>query len=207
MIPFGFFETHKASTWNPSDKDASFTLSNNNLTITGGGAGGSSFVSARATPFLRPAEKYYVEFVLLGNPGGLGVGFLDTGVSLASFAGSNTSGLSAFTGNRSWSYGGGGVAICMPSTPVVNDVLCLALDGVNQVAYCRINGGNWNNSGTANPATNTGGFSCPGLFALKYAICFVSNNVTASATLNAGSSAFSFTPPLGFHSPNSTAQS
>jgi hypothetical protein len=64
--------------------------------------------------------------------------------------------------------------------------------------------GNWNNDviGNQNPATNTGGFPCAGVFTSGtiYAAVFL-GNTSVSQTINLGSSAFANTIPAGFVSP------
>ena len=87
---------------------------------------------------------------------------------------------------------------------VANDVLCVAVDLTASLIWFRKNGGNWNNSGTANPATGTGGYAYlanwpGGTIANRglspYAFLFTTND---QQTLNFGDSTFAQTPPSGF---------
>lgn len=44
-------------------------------------------------------------------------------------------------------------------TTANGDRVCVAVNQVSMLLWARVNGGNWNNSGTDNPATNTGGIN------------------------------------------------
>jgi hypothetical protein len=56
-------------------------------------------------------------------------------------------------------------AVATSDTPgwATGDTVTFAWDNGNNRAWIRVNGGNWNSSGTANPATNTGGIDISGL--------------------------------------------
>ena len=84
--------------------------------------------------------------------------------------------------------------------PGSGGVYCLAIDLVNSRAWVRLNGGNWNNSGTANPTTNVGGVNISGLFPTNPAFAAMTTEQILSplATVNFGASAFSFAVPSGF---------
>ena len=65
---------------------------------------------------------------------------------------------------------------------------------------------NWNNSGTANPGTGTGGLDVSGLAGGPYFICATTGGTTGSAiTLNAGGSAFLRPVSSGFSAWDATA--
>lgn len=79
----------------------------------------------------------------------------------------------------------------------VNDTFGLAVDLTNRLFWGRRNNGNWNASGTADPATGTGGFTIPvGSFAP--AVEFTGAGATDRWVLNFGQSAFFGTAPSGF---------
>jgi hypothetical protein len=90
---------------------------------------------------------------------------------------------------------GGGVG-----APGSGGIYCLAIDLVNARAWVRLNNGIWNNSGTANPATNVGGINISGLFPTNPAFAAMTTQQILSplATVNFGLSAFSFAIPSGF---------
>lgn len=61
--------------------------------------------------------------------------------------------------------------------------------------WFRQNNGNWNNSGTANPTTNTGGYPLTGLQSAMIPFGIADNN---GITFNFGASSFAHTVPSGF---------
>ncbi|HXI76319.1 MAG TPA: hypothetical protein VNH21_04250, partial [Steroidobacteraceae bacterium] len=77
--------------------------------------------------------------------------------------------------------------------------ICFAVDLVNSRIWVRRDSDNWNNSGTADPSTNTGGINISALFPTNNAFAVASfQGTTQQATINFGASAFSFTVPGGF---------
>jgi hypothetical protein len=84
-------------------------------------------------------------------------------------------------------------------TFTTGDVIDIALDAGGQLIWIRDNGGNWNGSGTANPATCIGGVSISAITGPYYAaIGIKGGNVGAQVTANFGATAYSFTAPAGF---------
>jgi hypothetical protein len=82
-----------------------------------------------------------------------------------------------------------------------NRVDC-ACDPANRLIWFRVNGGNWNNSGTANPATGTGGIDYSGSLVALYTLAAA---IYASATGNVWTMVFSAAgwagaAPAGFSS-------
>jgi hypothetical protein len=76
----------------------------------------------------------------------------------------------------------------------------MAVDFTAQLSWFRKNGGNWNGSGTANPATGVGGNSFSYLTGGPF---FIAANLNVGAasyalTLNAGGTAYAFAAPAGF---------
>ena len=83
-------------------------------------------------------------------------------------------------------------------------IACIALDLTGQLIWFRKGAaGNWNGSGTANPATGAGGYavSFVGAGVAAYAL-YSSNNATPTGlvTANFGDSAFAGVVPAGFAS-------
>ena len=76
-----------------------------------------------------------------------------------------------------------------------------AVDFTNHEIWLRVNGGNWNNNGSADPDTNVGGFSWapigPGPVFIGLNL---GGGIGASATINLGTSSFAHTPPSTFTS-------
>jgi hypothetical protein len=81
-------------------------------------------------------------------------------------------------------------------TAVAGNIGCVAYDIGNGTIWFRTNGGNWNNSGTSNPATNTGGISL--LFGSSVYPAAALYDATDQITVNFGATAYAFTPPTGF---------
>jgi hypothetical protein len=79
----------------------------------------------------------------------------------------------------------------------------IALDFVNNNFWARINGGNWNGSALADPATNTGGFSLsfviPSTYGQFQPIAAIGNSGDAFRA-NFGASPFAHPVPSGFTS-------
>jgi hypothetical protein len=72
-------------------------------------------------------------------------------------------------------------------------VVELAVDIPNKLLWLRKNGGNWNNSGAANPATGAGGLSISSLVGTTINPAFSLQGTGESWTINK-----SLTPPSGF---------
>lgn len=86
------------------------------------------------------------------------------------------------------------------------DSFTFAIDFTNKTYWCRRNGGNWNGSGTADPATNTGGISFASYLGTDVyvvpVVAFGSNagGGNASVSCNFGATAISgLTAPSGFY--------
>ena len=180
------------NTWNPSDKSASVVLSNGDLWAY------ASAANQGVRGKVPAASKFYFEVT---NSGGF---FGTTGVSTATAnlttLASNGIGGAAVTNN-------GAVWINNTTSPanigtIANgDVICVAVDLVNQRIWFRKNGGIWNNSASADPATNTGGFSISVLFASASAYplaAFSIAGVSKNQVANFGASAFAQSMPSGF---------
>ena len=180
-----------SSTYNPADKTGSVTLSGGNLTAT---AGASADAFAR-TVGSHSTGKYYFEVKATTATGGSDYA---AGLAIAS----TVAGDGATSNNLAISYVSGAVYINGTQQGVnllgnwSGQTLGVAVDlGAGQI-WLRVNAGNWNASGTANPATNTGGFTI-GLTGPFYG--WTSFSATGNAaTANFGGSAYAFTAPAGF---------
>jgi len=160
-VPSGFASWGASSvTWNPSDKSASVTLSNGNLTaVPTAGA-----VYVRDTSFQNPgAGKFYFEYHLdLANSGS--TNSYGIGTSAAAPGSTNlTCVCNPLTGGIFYN---GTVPSGSPSLGALANgtYLCCAVDLVNKRMWFRANGGNWNGNATYNPATNVGGVDISSVF-------------------------------------------
>jgi len=184
------------STWNPLDKSAAVTLSNNNLTAqnTSGASG------VRSTNSYTTGKWYFeITYTTAGNNTNTcsGVATAAAGLTTPFF---NNVGVRCTTGDIIANAS----TVATLGAVTVGSVLSFAVDLVNQQMWVRLNGGNWNNSGTANPATNTGGFSISFFTAPVFAWASF-GDVLAVQVANFGASAFAFVMPSGFTAWNGVA--
>ena len=186
-----------STTWNPADKSVNITLSNGNLTATNGATAGDNGVRSVTS---KSTGKYYVEFTITGVLGGpdTGIGIATSSAALTIGA-TSTGGLICYAGTGNIYFNGSFTSISTGGSTGIGTVWCMAIDLANSKGWFRINGGNWNGSGTDNPATNTGGINIATLFPTNAAYAFFCANANAAGvTANFGGTAFSFTVPSGF---------
>lgn len=123
----------------------------------------------------------------------VGVG-VDNGTENLNLSGGQAKGI-CWVGSGSVNYNGT-LNAYLASTFFVGDILGVAVDITNAKIWFRENGGNWNNSASANPATNTGGFSISAIVPTVYALAQLSSvgdQVTANFL-----GTFGFSAPAGF---------
>lgn len=187
------------STWNPNDKSTQITLSSGNTIATE--SVNVAQVGVRTTTAQR-AGRYYAEFKTINVPtGGFGPGFASSGFSFTDpngIGGTATSLGVAVTGGQV--FVNNAIIGTAAFSAVAGTVYCMAVDFANNTFWWRVGAGIWNNSGTANPDTNTGGFTMTGLTAgLNFFGCFCTGTTTSdSCQWNGGGSAFANTPPTKF---------
>jgi hypothetical protein len=179
------------TTFNPSDL-ANVTLTNANLTATapaavGGVRGTNSHTSG----------KYYWEYKIVG----IASNGMSEGIALASAslsAGSST-GAAMVSRTGSVSINGSGLGALL-GTRAVNDVIGVAVDFSAALIWFRVApSGNWNGSGTADPATGAGGLSISALSGALYPV-FLNAQAGDAVTANFGASGFTGSVPSGFTS-------
>lgn len=190
--------TGVVTTWNPSDKSANITLSGGNLTV---GATTNTSDGVRSTT-RQTVGKVYFEIDWTGATGG------DTGCGVATNLASLTS-VGSAASNAAICFASGNIWVNGTSTGTTlsalsSSTVCVAVDLANRRIWFRKDGGLWNNSGTANPTTNTGGLDISGVLTasnLLYAlVCMLTSASTSVA--NFGASAFQQAVPSGFVSWN-----
>lgn len=153
--------------------------------------------------FNRSSGKYYVELRLTNIVvGPIGVGLAGGSFTFGSgYVGGTSDSIACYSNagiyiNNSPSYS-------VATTPTNGDYICIAVDTDNARAWFRVNVGTWNNSGTANPATNTGGIDISGLGSLVFVVCdfeagcdgsIITSNFYAATQSSLGSGA----APVGF---------
>jgi hypothetical protein len=182
-----------ATTWNPSDKSASTTLSSGNLVASF--ASGNNGV--RSTDRIYTG-KYYWEVTFTGTVVNLAVGVALGTSSLTTAVGGNITCYVSSNGGISINGSATGTTIGAVAN---GGVVCYALDAANDLIWYR-NGaaGNWNGNVANNPATGVGGISIAswagGLMGI-YAWAFGGAG-SCGATANFGASAFAGAVPSGF---------
>ena len=171
---------------------ANVTLSNVNLTASHANSASNS--GARSTAY-KSAGKYYFEVKIVGTDAytdGVGI-LLSTGSYLDMSTGNANCVEVILGGGTIQSNGSGQINL---GAIVAGNIVCVAIDLDNLRCWFRNNAGNWNNSGTANPATNIGGFVIP---AGSWSPAVLFNGSTGGVfTGNFGQSSYSFAVPAGF---------
>lgn len=186
--------------WSTTDK-ANIVLANRNL-AAGPGDFHESGVRAEGQ---RSTGKYYWEYTCFWTSA-------QTNVGVANLSASLTGTVGGFPTNNAavvWQSGGNiWVNSAQPSgTPALGtrasgDIIGVAIDLDNKLIWFRVApSGNWNGSGTANPATTTGGVS---ISAISTPVCPLFATYTFanadSVVANFGDSTFSGAVPSGFAS-------
>lgn len=185
------------NTWNPSDL-AQITLSGGNLSAqsTGTSAGVRHFTG-------HSSGKYYWEATTI-NWGGTSTE-IGLATSSAALAGGGVAGQAVVTrslgGFNGSIYINGSNSGSQLGGPPSNAVIGIAVDLTAGLIWFRIApAGNWNGSGTANPATGIGGLSLGALAGSILFPFFGALTTTEDVTANFGGSAFTGAVPSGFTS-------
>ena len=187
------------TTWNSSDKSANVSLSGGNLvaTATTSAAGG-----VRGTAVVNSGKAYFETTITYSSITDNFVGVATLAKSLVT-TGAGAAWVDVFGG---WMYINSGANSGNIGNFNSGDVLCTALDLTNQRVWFRRNNGTWNNSGTADPSSNVGGFDVSALFtgiaAYPHAM-FSATGMTDTA--NFGATAFAQTMPSGYSNWNALA--
>jgi hypothetical protein len=183
------------TTWSTTDKSASVTISGGNLiaTATAGAQGG------RAADRLLTG-KFYWEITLgtwSGGNSSVGCGNLGMLFGVAQP-------LNALAMNKAGNIyiNGLGSTFGLGAT-VAGNVICIALDLTNQLAWMRLGAaGNWNGVAAHNPATSAGGIDISTISggAIPLYPMYQFAGLTDSVTANFGNTAFAGAVPAGFTS-------
>lgn len=182
------------TTWSTTDK-VNATLSGGDLVVTKSAANGG----------VRSADgfssgKYYWEVnpTVFADAFGTAVGVCTSSAALSSMA-SSANGCLIYPNGWVW-YAGSAGSLPKFTGLTAGTIIGIALDMDNKRIWFRPASMNWNDSGTANPATNTEGINISGLAtgAMFAGFGFSSASPPESCTANFGGSAFSGTVPSGF---------
>jgi hypothetical protein len=182
----------QAIAWNFEDKD-DVTLSNSNLTATASAVGG-----VRANVIIYGKVYWECTGGTFVNNNSC-IGLANSNAAVATMATSPT--------NAAWVYKTGAIWINNTNTSstlgarVSGDIIGIAVDVPNNLIWFRVApSGNWNGSGTANPATGIGGLSISGMTSVPLLPAAGFGIGSEVITGNFGASAFTGTVPSGFTS-------
>lgn len=169
------------TTFDPLKKGTSITLSPDKLTATNSVGSNSSVLSiASASSGLKCFQAVY-SLAVTPNRVLIGIGNASTL-------------LNSFLGNSSDSFGWAGDGTLFPAGMVQSfaqgDTLSIEADTAHKTIFFRTNSGNWNNSGTANPETNTGGVDYSAVTGAIFAAAGTFQDATV-VTANFGGSIYS----------------
>jgi hypothetical protein len=182
--------------FDPAKSNPSVALSNGGLTATGTVAG---FTGAIGTPVLyQSSGKLYYELTTgtISAIHGDTVGIQNSSAGVtATFPGATANGIGYIADGRVLLNG---ALLTTIQTFTSSNVICIATDLVDDEIWFRVGSGNWNNSGTANPATDTGGISLSGLSAGPYVPIATTDAVGDSYTVNFGATSYAESVPSGF---------
>jgi hypothetical protein len=177
-----------ATVWDANNKSSTEALSGGNLVATSSGVG---TVAASRTL----TGKTYFEITPTTLTGTVAVGLVNRSYNMAS---GNILG----TDNNGIGYKSSGavvlnnVTLTTIATYVQGNVIGVAVDIENRLIWFRVGTGNWNNSGTANPATGVGGIDYSSM-ALTSLFPAAGGSATG-AVMTAAFSTFTNTAPSGF---------
>jgi hypothetical protein len=203
------FAVAATNTLNPSDTAANITLTNGNRTATKSTAAAWASIRAVAS---KTTGLWYFEFTSAASVtsgGGTAVGVSSGTASLTIAAGDQQSPSDVIVARD-------GGTIEYNNAASVNDVthfawntgsvtVQIAVDVGSRLFWAKpLNGTalGWNNSGSANPATGTGGISFAGSGAVFPVVGLFSNTTPDAGTINFGQTGFSGSVPSGFSSWN-----
>lgn len=165
-------------TFNPAAKASNVVLSGGNLTaaLSSGSIGGVRANGGANTGL------FYCSFVPTLGSGNIGVGLANTFADLSNFLGGDTNSV-IYDSSGFVSLNNTHVATI--ATFASGNTVDMAWNLTAKLVWFRVNGGNWNNNGSADPATNTGGISIAALGSIgtiPYFAVAESTATTASVT-------------------------
>jgi hypothetical protein len=186
------------TTWNSADK-ASITLSGGDLIATKTGADADAQVRSVAS---RSSGKVHFEATfttVITNSSSMGLGIASASHTLGggSYVGSDLTSVGVW-GDKSV-YLNGSATTLLSTNPAQGDVMAIEVDFGAALLWVKTSSStNWNNNGSADPATGTGGFNISTLTSSPWYIICDAEQTNQAWTLNAGGSAYAFTPSSGY---------
>lgn len=191
-----------ATSWDAATlQTANGSLSGGNLTYLKSGPGDRAMRSVHSIV----SGDYYSELLLNGSDDTFGLlnGTPTLPATTDFYPGLDNNGVCAVSDGRVVRGGVNQLAVGALGTQAVGQRICMAVrwkSGTGLVWF-RIQNGNWNASGTANPATGTGGIDISALGTPGTTPLFLSTTTYVSGggtTLRSAASEWAFVPPDGF---------
>jgi hypothetical protein len=176
-------------------------LSNGNLEASSpANPGGNPAVRATTS---KTTGKFYYEATMLANDQHLyntvGVATKAAAITNAMYSGGAGAGVASqgavYVNNSN-------VGAISNSQLIEIQTFSIAVDLTAQLFWARVNGGAWNGSPTANPATGVGGYDISGAGSINNQACapaLSSSTTTMDVLANFGATPYSFQPPSGFN--------
>ena len=180
------------TTWNPSDKGDDVTLTLGNLRARSSNTDtGNNGVRSVAS---NTEGKYYFEAVILGAE--------NTYIGISNSTWNLTTTMSDASGTVTYDPTNGQIrqstVLKTAATAAVGNTLGFAIDLTDNKIWVRVNNGNWNNDGSANPETGTNGAIFTSL-GTTFVACDTIGSTGVGYTANFGATAFTYTVPSGFN--------
>lgn len=184
------------ATFDGSDTSAGITLTNGNLTARAN-TSSSMELGTRSTA-VKTAGKFYFEMTFHAIRVISCVGILRSTGTFSQLAVGTDSTIVRSDGNILTNNTGAGVGPGVGGF-AASDVACFAIDLTARLVWVRRNGGLWNGTVGADPATGTSGYTINGSFSFCPALVLPNYPVTNDGwTANFGATAFAQAVPSGF---------
>ena len=177
--------------WNYNDRETFVSLYGDDYCMVQLPSAGDS--SVRANTSKSSGQWYWEKYIHYVAASADGAGVSNSTHGLTSALGGDTNGI-VYLASGVLKYNNTTVGTFESYT--TGDTISFALDKDNNKLWVRKNGGNWNNSGSDNPATNTGGYTISVTGAL-YPTAYVSEDY-GSYVLVPQSRRWKYTAPSGF---------
>lgn len=192
------------TTLNPADKSASIALTDGDLTYTSN-AGAAVTAGVRGTTS-KSSGKWFFSY----DPVTVETGTTRSAIGIARADRVLSNGRQG-TDNLSIGHVPAGTVYNTPDNNAsiaaytsAASAVDVAVDIDAKLIWFRVDGGNWNNSASADPATGAGGISFSGKTGpwfpcvTAYSSVALADGSYGKGTLNFGASAFTYAPPAGF---------
>lgn len=189
--------------WSATEKSSSITLTGSGLIATHNGGAGDNAMGRSDEAITTGDKKYWEQVVNLDYLQSTGGGICNTSETFPTgrWPGLTDDSIGIYPAGEAYHNYEGTSTTLLTGLPTftTGDRLCFAVDFANKKLWYRVGNGNWNGSGTDNPATNTGGISFSSLIGTGdvYPVVNV-YTPNGQSTANFGATSFTHTPPSGF---------